>query len=372
MSTTNKRMRTQDQLERKRAADILNHKVRRAKDKNRLDQLEAEVKRLRSEVDDLTAKLQISQEEVARCAKCSKAEQDRLSHSSATNHGQVPDQPDVSSLLAHYSDSRCGNNIPTAWMVSSEAPIEVDFRSMGTASSISAVVDDRIRVSPTVVDSRQMPVLCICGVRHGKSTDCLEYTSYDMLLRAHLSLLRGVSAFVHIPQSPSLLSLQLEVSDDDNPITKVLGHIFRHFEVSDMPTRFAVYILIYRLLRWRLYPNPQAYEDVPAWYRPSRAQETIPHNISIDYLPWPELRDFMVIHENVLYKEGHSVQMYMEGVRFVWPKSKELIVNCGRYGMSLNPDFQSSINQLWNWQMSQSWADNHSTLSCMVNVHNGS
>ncbi|KAH8198594.1 hypothetical protein TruAng_007226 [Truncatella angustata] len=248
MSTTNKRMRTQDQLERKRAADILNHKVRRAKDKNRLDQLEAEVKRLRSEVDDLTAKLQISQEEVARCAKCSKAEQDRLSHSSATNHGQVPDQPDVSSLLAHYSDSRCGNNIPTAWMVSSEAPIEVDFRSMGTASSISAVVDDRIR---------------------------------------------------------------LEVSDDDNPITKVLGHIFRHFE-------------------WRLYPNPQAYEDVPAWYRPSRAQETIPHNISIDYLPWPELRDFMVIHENVLYKEGHSVQMYMEGVRFVWPKSKELIVNCGR------------------------------------------
>ncbi|KAJ9608457.1 hypothetical protein H2200_007445 [Cladophialophora chaetospira] len=45
---------------------------------------------------------------------------------------------------------------------------------------------------------------------------------------------------------------------------------------------------------WRNFPCERSYRQLPAAYRPTRAQLAIPHSPMIDWMPWPDVRDMAI------------------------------------------------------------------------------
>src|ERR1700761_1087238 len=49
---------------------------------------------------------------------------------------------------------------------------------------------------------------------------------------------------------------------------------------------------------WRNFPCERTYRQLPPVYRPTRAQLAIPHSPMIDWLPWPDVRDMAIRHQD--------------------------------------------------------------------------
>ena len=51
-----------------------------------------------------------------------------------------------------------------------------------------------------------------------------------------------------------------------------------------------------RLHIWRLNPTAEAYMKMDSWYRPTQLQLSIPHPSIIDWMPWPAVRDKLILY----------------------------------------------------------------------------
>ena len=56
------------------------------------------------------------------------------------------------------------------------------------------------------------------------------------------------------------------------------------------------HIPLKRLHTWRLNPTAENYSKVDSWFRPTKTQMTIPHPSIIDWIPWPAMRDKLIIY----------------------------------------------------------------------------
>jgi Domain of unknown function (DUF3425) len=50
-----------------------------------------------------------------------------------------------------------------------------------------------------------------------------------------------------------------------------------------------------KLMTWHLNPSAEAYNQISANYRPTQMQLSVPHPSIIDWIPWPELRDKLIL-----------------------------------------------------------------------------
>jgi len=49
---------------------------------------------------------------------------------------------------------------------------------------------------------------------------------------------------------------------------------------------------------WRNFPCKASYANLPPAYRPTQLQLMVPHSPIIDWLPWPDLRDLVIQHQD--------------------------------------------------------------------------
>ena len=49
---------------------------------------------------------------------------------------------------------------------------------------------------------------------------------------------------------------------------------------------------------WRNFPCKDSYQSLPAAYRPTQMQLLVPHSPIIDWLPWPDLRDMIILYQD--------------------------------------------------------------------------
>ncbi|KIW96406.1 uncharacterized protein Z519_03475 [Cladophialophora bantiana CBS 173.52] len=49
---------------------------------------------------------------------------------------------------------------------------------------------------------------------------------------------------------------------------------------------------------WRNFPCQRSYNQLPPAYRPTRIQLSIPHSPMIDWMPWPDVRDMAIMHQD--------------------------------------------------------------------------
>lgn len=108
-------------------------------------------------------------------------------------------------------------------------------------------------------------------------------------------------------------------------------------------------------MQWRLYPNPESFNDVPDLIRPSRIQNSILHPVSIDYMPWPRLRDFLCLNQN--RDSRHSVDLYIRSIQLRWPADKQLLCRSPVGDIQLNPEFESIISDIRYWHLGPPWRD---------------
>ncbi|KAF5121832.1 hypothetical protein E5D57_012302 [Metarhizium anisopliae] len=154
-------------------------------------------------------------------------------------------------------------------------------------------------------------------------------------------------------------------STNDSPLTMLIGTTLRQFQARNVETLCGLYLLVYRLLRWRMYPNPDWYHDVPILMRPTEVQNTHLHPVCIDFLPWPALRDYLCQNQNK--DSRHSVDLYIRSIKLHWPLEKPLLCTDSGGAVELHPDFEATVCDAQSWTLVSPWAEAFEHLKMHVN-----
>ncbi|KAH8688589.1 hypothetical protein BGW36DRAFT_380357 [Talaromyces proteolyticus] len=213
---------------------------------------------------------------------------------------------------------------------------------------------------------------CRCGVDHKIQSVCLEHSTFSVLYNSHILLATSMdfSRITHLPRTPSLIDI-FRPATSKNRVIQILGSFFYQVRPTNAHSLLAFCMIMYRLLRWRLYPVQQTYQDIPGWLCPTEIQNSIIHPLSIDFLPWPRLRDYLTIRSCADLADQdirHSAHLYIQCIRFQWPTNKEFVHTTVSGELFLDPEFDAAIYQYENWMLSEEWARMFEPLRGLVNV----
>ncbi|KAK8253538.1 hypothetical protein IWZ00DRAFT_568165 [Phyllosticta capitalensis] len=133
----------------------------------------------------------------------------------------------------------------------------------------------------------------------------------------------------------------------EQPLTTWIPRVVNvFFANAGLPERLAVAEILKDWMQWQIWPSRQNFERLPHWIQPTQFQKVIPHDLTIDFLPWPAVRDFF-LHNPDLYVSGDlvnhvSVNWNLEDARmFCWePDSAKFV---------LSSAFKDHIGNLGNW-----------------------
>lgn len=102
-------------------------------------------------------------------------------------------------------------------------------------------------------------------------------------------------------------------------------------------------------------PDPSTQQDVPAWLLPTVAQNTLPHPVVVDYLPWPKLRDYLCLSGDP--DTRHSFDFYFESTRLKLPPNCLVFTKDDWGRVSVSPEFEAAASHLSNWVIGPPWSE---------------
>lgn len=209
--------------------------------------------------------------------------------------------------------------------------------------------------------SNTIDPFCLCGRGiHSSHSECFEQNVAQAVVEASFSPGDAV-----IPRRPTLADLCL-IGEGSNQVSRLVITYLRKpnpVKVSDL---FGMFIGMYILLRYRLRPSLETYNDIPPFLQPTKVQDSCPHPISVDFFPYPQIRDVLALQ---LYQyDKTDPDNDLPGVLTCnWPPGKELLVREG-ISIILNPEYEPHIRVYENWQMSAAWASKHPRLAPLANI----
>ncbi|KAF4948636.1 hypothetical protein FGADI_9540 [Fusarium gaditjirri] len=335
--SSKRRVRTEAQMSQKRLADRVKHRENRQEHKQRMERMEADIAQIRKNLDTVSAQLrtlpQLSADLVALQQRSSQ---------------KPPGEAYEMDTSIETPDFPAGRRAAPAG-----APCATDHHDIPPAE-VPEVVSS-LFPTPSHVD-------CRCGVQHHSQADCLEYRSFAILYETHAAFPKDPLHARSLPRNPELPNMTLH-SYGDNAVTCFLTSFLKGFEMASVETLFGVYFFAYRLMRWRLHPDPMTLKDVPTWLLPTEVQNTYPHPVSIDYIPWPDLRDFLCTNPRI--KSRHSVKIYLESLQLKWPPGCPLMaVENGQ--VCVSPEFEAIACDLNNWELGPPWLEAFPRLVSLV------
>ncbi|KAH7153380.1 hypothetical protein EDB81DRAFT_791284 [Dactylonectria macrodidyma] len=349
-----RRVRTEAQLNQKRKADRVKHKENREEHKLRMERMEADISQIFKNLDDISAQLRaLPQLGAGFVASQQRWLQFLISNMGIDASAVSGEAHDIGFLVRNPA-------IPTQWSPGSLArnfsprPLHPDIEQPLPAPQTTLL--------PAVLPSLP-PVKCWCGVEHFSQSNCLEYRSFTILYETHVAFPHDPHQARSLPRNPSLPNLTLH-SHGDNVVTCFLTSFLKGFTMTSVETLFGVYFFAYRLMRWRLYPDPITLQHVPSWLLPTKVQDTCPHPVSIDYIPWPDLRDFLCTRPMI--ESRHSVKLYLESLQLRWPVGCPLLAVNSEGLVDVSPEFEAAVFDLRNWSLSSAWADMFPRLVSLI------
>lgn len=207
---------------------------------------------------------------------------------------------------------------------------------------------------------------CLCGVTHINAAECMEYRSFQLLLNTHVAIHQNPVTAQLYPCTPKISSLLL-LENESNPIVEVLGHLIKRCRPPLLADSIAVYLVMYRLFRWRVNPIPETYKGVPPFYRPSILQRSRPHPICIDFIAWPGLRETLITNFGSIEKLSFTKRI-ANAITVEWPHDQEVLIADPEGDLMVNPLFEEHIGRYSNWKMRRWWAEEYPHLSHLVNL----
>jgi len=100
-------------------------------------------------------------------------------------------------------------------------------------------------------------------------------------------------------------------------------------------------------------PTPETYSAVPEWIKPSPSQMSIPHDISVDFIACPQIRDAIVQRQD-LQGNVDWLSEFNNTASCNWPESglNHGLAKDGVTGVyTLKAKFVEHINDLDNWSV---------------------
>ncbi|KAM3504974.1 hypothetical protein MY11210_008155 [Beauveria gryllotalpidicola] len=361
-----KRTLTEEQLGKKRSIDKIKHRENRAENKTRLEAIERDVSFLRHTMGDLI--VQLRQLNVNQAPP-----QHRLSP--ASSHSG----PSTSSRdhLHNLSNPFLSLTKPEPWnSPPGSGPAPVDAAAAAAAAFCTSATDHSITerlyaqhtfpqrpleaqmdMAALLAEVRDQGLLveCRCGKPHSADVQCTERIAVIMAVELSSVSSHNSLRVMTAPRDPTLPEMLLHHTDMSNPLAAIVSSILRQYDITHIDSLCGVFLLAYRLLRWRYYPSADSMGDVPAIMRPTPAQITISHPKCIDFIPFPALRNYLCLNQN---KDArHSVDLYLRSLRLVLPPGKSLLTKTERGCVELNPEFEMMASDLRNWNMGPPWSE---------------
>jgi hypothetical protein len=168
------------------------------------------------------------------------------------------------------------------------------------------------------------------------------------------------------PPYPSVSSLlNPEKGAYSHPLSKVFTDILRTFpDISSLPAQVAVLYAMFLLMRWQIYPTPENYDRLPEWLTPRPSQLITPHPAWIDYLPWPRMRDRVVMsHQD--YPFDNWFVPFTRTLSVNWPyEETDCLLSTGDGDdLIINPVFERHLRNLSNWSLGPAFAEAYPSLA---------
>ncbi|OJJ73580.1 hypothetical protein ASPBRDRAFT_121969 [Aspergillus brasiliensis CBS 101740] len=219
-------------------------------------------------------------------------------------------------------------------------------------------------VHPSVAE-QPLPAF-LTPIRNIAPTCTLDAILLDFLHNRQHQAAKGVSKQSLVgPSYPSVSSLlNPEKSVYSHPLSKVFTDILRTFpDISTLPEQVAVLFLMFLLMRWQIYPTPENYDRLPEWLTPRPSQLLTAHPAWIDYLPWPRMRDRLVMS----YQDYPFENWFIPFTRTLsvnWPyEATDCLLSSGDGDeLMVNPVFERHFRNLGNWSLGPAFAEAYPSL----------
>ena len=168
------------------------------------------------------------------------------------------------------------------------------------------------------------------------------------------------------PAYPDFSSLvQPERSIYSHPLSKILTDILNRFpDLCTFPEKLGVLYVVFVIMRWQVAPTPENYDRLPAWSKPIPSQLTTPHPAWMDFIPWPQMRQQIVLsHEQ--YPFDLFIKDYMGTVRVNWPYEPldAILPLAQEDNFTMNPVFERHIRRLESWSLGSAFAKTMPSLA---------
>lgn len=164
------------------------------------------------------------------------------------------------------------------------------------------------------------------------------------------------------PRYPSVSSLLNPANSKySHPVSKVFTDIITKFpEISCLPEKVTILYLMFIYMRWMISPTKENYERLPEWIRPLPCQLDIPHPAWMDYLPYPEMRERVILANDpsVFYFDNWFLP-FTSTFSISWPyeEAHTLLRNPDSDEIMINPVFESHMRNLDNWKVGRAFAE---------------
>ena len=201
---------------------------------------------------------------------------------------------------------------------------------------------------------------CNTPVRNIPATCPLDGLLLDFLHERQQRAAEGLSHQKLVgPAYPSVSSLlNPEKARYAHPLSKVFTDMIGTFpDISQLPEQVAVLYIMFLIMRWQISPSQENYDRLPEWVTPRPSQLLTPHPAWIDHLPWPRMRDQMVVHYPNIPFDTFFIP-YTTTLSLNWPyePTDTLISLPDKEEFSINPVFERHLRDLNNWSLGPAFA----------------
>ncbi|KAH0844229.1 bZIP transcription factor [Fonsecaea pedrosoi] len=182
----------------------------------------------------------------------------------------------------------------------------------------------------------------------------------------------GANALPTTPSYPSVSSLlnpsAPRRSLDD--MSQLMTDIISKFpNISGLPEQVATLFIMFTHMRWQIHPTKENYERLPEWFRPTPAQIFQPHPAWMEHIPWPRMRDRVVVNPQD-YPFDDFFFPFTADLSVNWPYDPVdcLLSTSEKEEPVINPVFESHIRRLENWSLGPLFAETYPNLVETVRI----
>lgn len=207
--------------------------------------------------------------------------------------------------------------------------------------------------NPSVV--QKTPLAHLTPIRNIAPTCTLDTMLLDFLRNRQQEVAQGIPKLdLAGPPSLSISSLlNAEKHVPSHSVSKLFADIQQTFlNMISLPEQVAVLYMTFLLLRWQTYPTPENFDRLPDWLTPRPCQLLTPHPAWIDYLPWPWMRERLVMSSLDFRFEDWFVP-FTQTLSINWPyEATDCLLSVNDSDdLLINPVFERHMHNIGNWSL---------------------